>query len=279
MSYDRIVISSGHGLYVRGACGIIDEVDEARTLVDVLADELKLRGVDVVTYHDDISKTQNENLNRIVDYHNSQTRDLDISCHFNAYEQVSKPMGTAVLFVTQGTLAGQLSAAISEAGGFINRGAKKRTDLFFLNSTEAAAVLLEICFVDSQADCLLYRDHFGDVVAAIADTLSGISGMELPDVPPPVNEISVTGTCSWFGGPDDLGVSPSEGLAFIYEIDDDNQFLFLPFQPKGTTGLARRLNPYVHYCAMRWDYDEHPKDTLLEKVALVRNIKTGAALT
>ena len=30
MGYDRICISSGHGLYVRGAAGIIDEVDEAR---------------------------------------------------------------------------------------------------------------------------------------------------------------------------------------------------------------------------------------------------------
>ena len=31
MAYDRIVISSGHGKYVRGASGIIDEVDEAST--------------------------------------------------------------------------------------------------------------------------------------------------------------------------------------------------------------------------------------------------------
>src|SRR4029077_16341708 len=224
MSYDRIVISSGHGLYVRGACGIIDEVDEARTLVDVLADELKLRGVNVVTYHDDISKSQNENLNRIVDFHNSQTRDLDLSVHFNAFEQVSKPMGTEVLFVTQGTLAGQLSAAIAEAGCFINRGAKKRSDLFFLTSTEAKSVLLEICFVDSEADCLLYRDHFGDVVAAIADTLSGISGVEIPDMPLPSGEETVVGTCSWFGGPDDEAVSPSESLAFIYELNEENQF-------------------------------------------------------
>ena len=29
---------------------------------------------------------------------------------------------------------------------------------------------------------------------------------------------------------------------------------------------------------MRFDYDIHPKDTLLDKVALVRNVKTGMAL-
>ena len=36
MSFNSIVISSGHGLYVRGASGIIDEVDEARRFTDAL---------------------------------------------------------------------------------------------------------------------------------------------------------------------------------------------------------------------------------------------------
>ena len=35
MSYNRIVISSGHGKYVRGASGIIDEVDEARRVSSI----------------------------------------------------------------------------------------------------------------------------------------------------------------------------------------------------------------------------------------------------
>jgi N-acetylmuramoyl-L-alanine amidase len=93
MSYDRIVISSGHGKYVRGASGVLDEVDEARKVVEQVADELRGRDVDVTTYHDDVSTTQNESLNRIVDFHNSQTRDLDVSVHFNAYVETTKPMG------------------------------------------------------------------------------------------------------------------------------------------------------------------------------------------
>ena len=55
MSYNRIVISSGHGKYVRGASGIIDEVDEARRVVEHLADELRDRDVDVKVFHDDTS--------------------------------------------------------------------------------------------------------------------------------------------------------------------------------------------------------------------------------
>ena len=98
MAYNRVVISSGHGKYIRGAAGPqpwgLDEVDEARKVVEEVAQNLRLGGIEVVTYHDDVSTTQNENLNRIVDFHNSKTRDLDISCHFNAYQVTSKPMVT-----------------------------------------------------------------------------------------------------------------------------------------------------------------------------------------
>lgn len=81
--------------------------------------------------------------------------------------------------------------------------------------------------------------------------------------------LRLVGKVSWFGGPSDKGVAPDEGLAFIYEMEQAPQ-LFLPFQPSGTTGLARRLNPYIHYIACRWDYDEYPKDVLLGELALVR---------
>ena len=86
----------------------------------------------------------------------------------------------------------------------------------------------------------------------------------------------VTGKVSWFGGPEDMGVSPSEGLAFIYEVETAPH-LFLATQPAGTTGLARRLNPNVPYIAMRWDYDEYPKDMLasMDYVAHVYSPKTG----
>jgi N-acetylmuramoyl-L-alanine amidase len=63
MSYDRIVLSSGHGLYVRGASGVLDEVNEARKVVDRLAGALMARGVDVDVFHDNTSRSQNENLN------------------------------------------------------------------------------------------------------------------------------------------------------------------------------------------------------------------------
>lgn len=168
-----VVISSGHSKYVRGASDELDEVNEARRVVDRLAELLMSRDIKVATFHDDASKTQSENLNRITAFHNSQIRDLDISVHFNAYVECSGPMGTEVLYVTQDELAVKMSTAIAEAGEFKNRGAKYRSDLYFLNGTEKPAILIEVCFVDSEADAALFRKNFDGICQAIADTLVG----------------------------------------------------------------------------------------------------------
>jgi hypothetical protein len=273
MTYSSVVISSGHGLYVRGACGILDEVNEARVVVDLVATMLEQRGVAVKIFHDNTSHSQNENLNTIVNFHNKQARQLDVSVHFNAYEQVSKPMGVEVLYVTQQSLAGKMSSAIASIG-FINRGAKKRTDLFFLNNTTKPAILIEVCFVDSEADAGLYVNHLEAVCDKIADILGGEN---LSEIPPP-GQGNLVGKVSYFGGPEDHGVSETEGLAFINNWAQAPH-LFLPYQPASTSGLARRLNPNIHYIACRWDYTETPKPSLLENVALVRALKTNVSLT
>ena len=86
------------------------------------------------------------------------------------------------------------------------------------------------------------------------------------------------GPCSWFGGPEDEGVAADEDLAFIYEVDQAPQ-LFLPYQPEGTSGLARRLNPDAFYVAARWDYQTTPKEMLRDPrlLVLVRAPMSGFA--
>jgi N-acetylmuramoyl-L-alanine amidase len=180
-----IAMSSGHGKLVRGAKGYLDEVDEARKVVAAVADFYRAAGVTVNTFNDDTSTTQNMNLKTIVDWHNRQQRDLDISVHFNCYQTTSKPMGTEVLYVTQSDLAAQVAKAMSVSGGFPNRGAKKRTDLYFLNNTAKPAILLEVCFVDSSADTANYRNNFSAICKAIAETTSGVVTPVPPEPLPP----------------------------------------------------------------------------------------------
>lgn len=223
----KIVISSGHGKYVRGASGYIDEVDEARRVVDKVAADLKSVGVGVVVYHDDVSRSQSENLTRITDFHNSQTRDLDVSVHFNAYETTSKPMGTEVLYVTQEDLADQVVDALSEAGGFVNRGPKYRSDLKFLNATEEPSILIETCFVDSKADVDLYRQNFDLICNAIAEAISGEEvGAEpmppdaaLPPIPPPVADTDYPTLKNGSTGPDVVALQKALGV-----LDADGDF-------------------------------------------------------
>jgi N-acetylmuramoyl-L-alanine amidase len=280
-----VAISSGHGLYVRGAAGspippCLDEVDEARRVVEAVTKKLRERGIGVAAFHDDTSKSQQTNLATIVAFHNAQDRDLDVSVHFNAFN--GQAHGVEVLYVTQEELARELSAAIAAAGGFTNRGPKKRTDLYFLNKTDEPAVLLEICFCDNAEDSSLYRSRFDNICDAIADVLVGEDYIATPIEPDEPDEsaalVKLTGKCSWFGGPDDEGVSEDEGLALYSDFMQQPE-LFLPYQPTGTSGLARRLNPQIHYCAARWDYDVTPKSALQEEKALVRNVRTGLALT
>jgi len=265
----KIVISSGHGLHVRGAAGIIDEVDEARRVVEETAKWLRYYGHSVVVFHDNDSVTVSENLDAIVNFHNSQDRDVDVSVHFNCYEDTLEPVGTECLYVTQVELAGRVAQTISKAGNLINRGAKKRTDLAFLNGCDKPAILIEVCFVDSDPDVTNYLENFEWICRSLGK------------MPTYTNEEIVTfrGPCSHFGGPDDMGVDADEGLAFIYDYDDA-PYLFLDDQPAGTTGLARRLNPEVYYVACRWDYDVTPKEMLADHSlqALVRNPRTGQSI-
>lgn len=171
-TYRKIAISSGHGKLVRGASGLIDEVDEARNVVEKLAGCLERRGCDVFVFHDDTSTDQATNLETIVNWHNEQERDLDVSVHFNAYVETLSPMGTECLHVTQPELADYISRAVA-LNGFANRGAKKRTDLYFLNQTNGPAILIEVCFVDSSADVAVYEETFDEICEAIATVLGG----------------------------------------------------------------------------------------------------------
>lgn len=219
-----VVISSGHGLKVRGASGYLDEVNEARRVTDTVGNLLWSASVPVQIFHDNTSNTKDQNLKTIVSYHNSQTRDLDVSVHFNAYKTTSGPMGTEVLYVTQQTLAREASAVIASVGHFINRGGKKRTDLYFLNNTDKPAILIEVCFCDSKSDCDLYNLNFAAICNAIAEVIGNVQigkPEEIPSLPP-----DGTNTGEWqtdiettvFGGSND----PNNSAYPPYEYIDDN---------------------------------------------------------
>ncbi|MEK4760747.1 N-acetylmuramoyl-L-alanine amidase [Viridibacillus sp. FSL E2-0187] len=181
----KYVISSGHSDIVRGAADILDEVNEARKVVNrvhtILTTEYNGEGS---KFHDNMSKTQNQNLNTIVDYHNSKARDLDISVHFNAATKTNDPRGVECLYYDAKALSAKVSVAISKASGLKDRGAKERKELYFLNATNKPAILIEVCFVDSKADAKIYSDNdkFEAISKAIAEVIAGELGYKKKEI-------------------------------------------------------------------------------------------------
>lgn len=193
MGYNQVNISSGHSINCQGATDIINEVTEARKVVDRVYEIVKASGKQCYKYHD-TSSSSTQNLVNIVNWHNGFNDGVDVSIHFNAYTHVDKPMGTEVCYYSNSSLATAVSKEIATAGGFIDRGAKQRTGLYFLKHTNKPAILIEVCFVDSVADVNLYRANFERICQAIAKTLIGNIVVPTPTAPAPTPKPAPTPT-------------------------------------------------------------------------------------
>ena len=185
MGYNQVNISSGHSINCQGAVDIINEVTEARKVVDRVYEIIKASGKQCYKYHD-TSSSSTQNLVNIVNWHNGFNDGVDVSIHFNAYTHVDKPMGVEVCYYSNSSLAVAVSKEIATAGGFIDRGAKQRTGLYFLKHTNKPAILIEVCFVDSVADVNLYRANFERICQAIAKSLIGSIVAQAPTTSIPV---------------------------------------------------------------------------------------------
>ena len=172
MRYSQINISSGHSINCQGASDIINEVAEARKVVNRIFELCNSMGIEVYKYHD-TSSSSSQNLSNIVNWHNQFKDGIDISIHFNAYHHTSNSMGTEVCYYSQSQLASQVSSAISKASGLKNRGGKERKELYVLRNTNKPMILIEVCFCDSSYDVQKYQENFDNICLAIIQALTG----------------------------------------------------------------------------------------------------------
>lgn len=145
----RIGINCGHtvsGTVGCGAVGYIDESVEARKVGYALENLLKGAGHTVDDCTNDHADSVSENLNNIVNMANAQQLDLFVSIHFNS----GGGNGTEVW--TYGGKkfdeATNTCEAISKLG-LKNRGIKDGTKLYVVRHSNAKAMLVECCFVDT----------------------------------------------------------------------------------------------------------------------------------
>jgi N-acetylmuramoyl-L-alanine amidase len=170
--YNQINISSGHSINCQGASDIINEVTEARRVVNRIYDMCKSIGIEVYKYHD-TSSSESQNLANIANWHNQFKDGIDISIHFNALRHTSNSMGTEVCYYSQSQLASQVSAAISKVSGLKDRGGKERKGLYVLRHTNKPMLLIEVCFCDSYYDSQKYLENFDNICSAIIEALTG----------------------------------------------------------------------------------------------------------
>ena len=156
---------------VSGAIGILNKHNEAKKVVNrvyaILTTQYSGAGY---KYHETTATTQQKNLDNIVNYHNSKSRSLDISVHFNSAS--ASATGTECLYYDARSLSAAMAKAMATALGITNRGAKERKELYFLRNTSKPAILLEVCFVTSRKDATAYHENFEKLCQAIAKVIA-----------------------------------------------------------------------------------------------------------
>lgn len=177
----RVAIDMGHCPKSTGAVGYLNELDEDRRIGRALIAELKARGHEVVDVTPPDSAA--ESLSGRAQRANAAGADFFASIHLNA----GGGTGTEV-YTTSGSKAkaqaAATSAAVASVLGIKNRGAKT-ANYTVLAKTNMPAMLVEVCFVDTQRDAEAYRATTPEkIAAAIADGILGESkGVTAPSLP------------------------------------------------------------------------------------------------
>lgn len=176
----RFNISCGHaksGKYV-GASGVFSESEQNRKVLAYMK-QLQHLCNDVVisdcTINDASSYSSNQNFNlAICKNHNVCAGEIDIQLHFNAGGGEGCECW---IYDNNSTKAKKYANLICNNlawhVGFKNRGVKTNSGYIFLNSTKKEAIIVEICFCDSQKDWDLF--NVKEVAYAIMMALKGES--------------------------------------------------------------------------------------------------------
>lgn len=171
----KICVVAGHTTSGKGtgAVGYINESAENRVVGKKVVEYLKQAEHEAV--YGEINKSDNY-LAEQVAIANKSNYDLVVQIHFNA----GGGTGTETLYTsTNGKkYAEQVTKSLGKM--YKQRGAKQRTDLYWLNRTNAPAILVETCFVDSKTDTDKYLSNKDYTAKLIAE---GIIGQEIVEKP------------------------------------------------------------------------------------------------
>lgn len=103
---------------------------------------------------------------------NEAGADYFISIHRNSSPYTNQYSGVESLVYSRYGAAAQMAYNINarlEQVGFINQGVNERQNLVILGRTQMPAVLVEVGFINTDADNVLFDERFQEIAQAIAD--------------------------------------------------------------------------------------------------------------
>lgn len=173
-----IVLDAGHGGANPGAVyQDRQEKDDVLALTLAIGRILEDRGVDVYyTRTTDIYESPAQK----AEEGNQVGADYFVSIHRNFSPYPNQYSGVESLVYSRYGAAAQMANNINqqlEAVGFLNLGVNERTNLVVLNRTQMPAVLVEVGFINTDADNQLFDERFDDIAQAIADGILITLGM------------------------------------------------------------------------------------------------------
>ena len=173
-----IVLDAGHGGANPGAVYKgRQEKDDALALTLAIGRILEDRGVDV--YYTRTTDIYESPAQKAMEG-NQVGADYFVSIHRNSSPYPNQYSGVESLVYNRYGAAAQMAYNINqqlEAVGFLNQGVNERTNLVVLNRTQIPSVLVEVGFINTDADNELFDTRFNDIAQAIADGILITLGM------------------------------------------------------------------------------------------------------
>ncbi len=165
-----VMLDAGHGGWNPGAVYQgRQEKDDVLNLTLAVGEILRQNGINVAytrmddTYESPYQKAQEGN---------QSGADYFVSIHRNSSPVPNQYSGVETLVYNRYGEAARLAENINrqlEGVGFINQGVNERKNLVVLRDTDMPAVLVEVGFINTDADNYLFDTKFQEAAQAIAD--------------------------------------------------------------------------------------------------------------
>lgn len=165
-----IMLDAGHGGRDPGAVyNGRQEKDDSLALTLAVGEILQERGIDVLyTRTTDVYESPYQKAMEA----NEADADFFISIHRNSSPEANTYSGVESLVYNKSGIKLEMAENINEqleAVGFVNLGVKERPGLVVLRRTRMPAVLVEVGFINSDTDNMLFDNNFDDIALGIAE--------------------------------------------------------------------------------------------------------------